>query len=151
MKQLHIYFSKDICFIYKNFRIFFIPFSCTVFLFIININIKSMMMMMQWNLRINGILCQWLLYPDTGYVCLFMFAARLAVSCCFRQLNAKHSVPVFIRVLDTTKRLRQAMECGIFILWGTGLEFFVATVVCPFPLLLHCMCEQLPEWGVLIW
>lgn len=49
----------------------------------------------QWNLRIIGILYQWLLYPDTGYVCLFMFAARLTVSCWFRQLNAKHSVLVF--------------------------------------------------------
>jgi predicted LPLAT superfamily acyltransferase len=73
-------------------------------------------MMMQWNSRINGILYQCLLYPDTGYVCLFMLAARLAVSCCFRQLNAKHSVLVFRRILDTTKRLRQAMEHGIFIL-----------------------------------
>jgi hypothetical protein len=75
-----------------------------------------MMMMMQWNLRFNGILYQWLLYPDTGYVCLFVFAARLAVSCSFRQLNAKHSVLVFSQILDTTKRLRQAMEYGIFIL-----------------------------------
>jgi len=73
-------------------------------------------MVMQWNLRINGILYQWLLYPETGYVCPFMFAARLAVSCCFRQFNAKHSVLVFSEILDTTKRLRQAMEYGIFIL-----------------------------------
>jgi len=73
-------------------------------------------MMMQWNLRINGILYQWLLYPDTGYVCPFMFAAGLAMSCCFRQLNAKHSVLVFSQILNTAKRLRQAMEYGVFIL-----------------------------------
>jgi len=116
-----------------------------------------MMMMMtttmtttQWNLRINGILYQWLLYPDTGYVCLFMFAARLAVSYCFRQLNAKRSVLVFSPILDTTMRLKQAMEYGIFVLWGTGLEFFVTTIVCLFPLLLQCMCEQLREWGMII-
>jgi hypothetical protein len=45
-----------------------------------------------------------------------MFAARLAVSCCLRQLNAKHSVLMFSPILDTTKRLRQAMEYGIFVL-----------------------------------
>jgi len=75
-----------------------------------------MMMMMQWNLRVNGILYQWLLYRDTGYVCPFMFAARLAVSWYFRQFNAKHSVLVFSQILDTAKRLRQAMEYGVFIL-----------------------------------
>jgi len=104
-------------FIYKNFWVFFISFSCTVFLFIININIKSMMMMMmQWNWRINGILYQWQLYPDTGYVFLFMSAATLAVRYCFRQLNAKHSVLVFSQILCTAKRLWQAMEYVIFIL-----------------------------------
>jgi hypothetical protein len=61
LKQLHIYLSKNTCFIYKNFLTFFIQFSFTAFMFIINIKIKSVMMMvMQWNFRIYGILYQWL-------------------------------------------------------------------------------------------